>query len=321
MSADEDLKCSEAHCHPDAGCKLGEALESCPHFQELVKEDSDTPIKLPDGNGVPWTGSALGIDDIAWLASRERPLLLAPIGNHNVGKTTFLSALYIGLCRGILPADHKFAGSYTFGGWEKLAAFIRHAPDGLGPCFPPHTPVTSNRSPGWLHLGLKGPNDQLKDVLIADAPGEWFSRWALHPNGEGTDGARWIAKHADGFLFFVDSDALAGNDRRNIAEHTETLAKRIASVVNSRPVAVVWSKNDIDVPLQLRTDVEQALKNALPNAVTFPISVHSDPTIIEPTVAFWKPVEWLLANQQKSIHPLTVPETIDSADPFLAYRG
>lgn len=220
----------------------------------------------------------------------------------------------------MLPAKHQFVGSFTFGGWEKLAAYIRHAPDGLGPGFPPHTPVTENRLPGWLHIGLRDPLGEVRDILLADAPGEWYSRWSIRPDDDVAEGARWVARHADGFLFFVDSAGLAGADRRVVAIQTELFAQRLATVRAGRPVAVIWANSDQEIQPALRTDLEVALKSALPDSAVFQTSVHTPQTNSEPTRAFWNTLEWFLL-QGHPISPLRAINTTAPEDPFLAYRG
>lgn len=299
---------------------MGHRLSECPHFKENADEQTAVPVTRLDGEGVPWTGSALGLDDIAWLAARQRPLLYAPIGAHNAGKTTFLASIYIGLCRGVLPAQHEFIGSFTFDGWEKLAAFIRYAPTGVGPGFPPHTPVTENRLPGWLHIGLRATNGRVRDVLLADTPGEWFSRWAVHAESEAAVGARWVGRHSDGFLFFIDSDGLAGPDRRKIVENTELLAERLSGVLAGRPVVVVWAKSDKEIRPQIRSDVETILKKAFPDADGFQTSVHSATFNTEATRPFWNPIESLLL-REFIVSPLPIASPVDVTNSFLAFRG
>lgn len=321
MSADTNRSCDQLHCYPEAtGCQMGERPWECPHFNRNELEKTESPSVLSGGEGVPWTGSAFGLDDMAWLASRQRPLLFAPIGAHKAGKTTFLASLYIGLCRGVLPAKHEFIGSFTFGGWEKLAAYVRHAPDGIGPGFPPHTPVTENRLPGWLHFGFRANDGRARDILLADTPGEWFSRWAMHAESDGAVGARWIARHADGFLFFVDSDGLVGPDRRNIVEKTELLAERLSGLLAERPVCIVWAKCDKEIRPQIRSDVEAALNKAFPLAESFQTSVYSAPSASEPTRPFWNPIEWILL-RESPVYPLPIAAPIDATNSFLAFRG
>lgn len=318
MSAPVLPACPHPQCHPDSNCALGERVEECPYFKKVAGA-SDGSLNPPViGDGLPWTGSAMGIDDLAWLAVRERPFLVAPIGAHKAGKTTFLASLYIGLFRGQLPVGHEFIGSYTLGGWEKLAAYLRYAPDGVGPTFPPHTPVTENRMPGWLHIGFRGPSG-VRDVLLADAPGEWFSRWAVKPDDDGGTGAAWLAARADAFLFFVDSAGLVGSERRTVIENLELLARRLATYSGERPVALIWAKADEEIRPNLRAEVTAALKDAFPKAEVFQTSIVST-TEAEPSRPFWRPLEWVL-NHKPTFEPLVLAPPIDPCDPFLAFRG
>ena len=93
MNAATTGTCNHPHCYPDTGCALGERLHECPHFTAAGGKKDQAPVPTVEGDGVPWTGSAFGVDDIAWAASRSRPALYAPIGAHNAGKTTFLASL------------------------------------------------------------------------------------------------------------------------------------------------------------------------------------------------------------------------------------
>jgi hypothetical protein len=299
---------------------MGDRLNECPYFKAHIEHKKEPLPAIAVGDGVPWTSSAFGLDDMAWLASRQRPLLYAPIGAHNVGKTTYLASLYIGLCRGLLPAKHQFVGSFTLGGWEKLAAYVRYAPSGIGPGFPPHTPVTETRLPGWLHIGLRSADGRVRDILLADTPGEWFSRWAVNGEAEGALGARWVARHADAFLFFVDSAGLNGPDRRNVVEKTALLADRLAGTLAGRPVLIVWAKADQDVRPQIRSDVETALKKAFPEAMTFQTSVHRSLADSEPTRPFWNPIEFLLLQELQACS-LPVAPPVDVTNSFLSFRG
>ena len=316
------LECGQKHCHPDTGCALGEALSDCPHYANSKTEESEV-VTSPstDGLGVPWTGSEFGLDDIAWVASRQRPMLLVPVGAHNAGKTTFLASLYIGLLRGAKPEGWELLGSYSLGGWEKLASYLRHAPDGIGPGFPPHTPVTDKRTPGWLHLGFRDTEENVRDLLLADAPGEWFSRWAIDENDSAAEGARWATSRGDVFLFFVDSAGLASPDRRNVAEQLELLANRLSGVLIERPMAVVWTKSDKKVPQTLREDVESALNNAFPDSTHFQTTVFNSGNDCEPTQQFWDVLDWCVSHDGQMNCQLAPLPTVDPTDPFLSFRG
>ena len=133
-------------------------------------------------------------------------------------------------------------------------------------------------------------------------------------------GARWVARHADGFLFFVDSDGLVGPDRRNVVEKTELLAERLSGVLAGRPVGIVWAKSDKGIRPQIRSDVEIALQKAFPNAKSFQTSVHSVTANTEPTRPFWNPIEWLLL-RESPVFPLPIASPVDASNSFLAFRG
>jgi hypothetical protein len=44
--------------------------------------------------------------------------------------------------------------------------------------------------------------------MFADAPGEWFQKWAANRDSADGAGARWVAEHADVFLLVADCEAL-----------------------------------------------------------------------------------------------------------------
>jgi hypothetical protein len=166
-----------------------------------------------------------------------------------------------------------FAGSYTLGGWESVAAGMRWGGPGAPPGFPPHTPRTVARAPGMLHLALRNGDGGLTDVLVTDAPGEWFARWAYERDAADAAGARWIADHADAFLLTLDSAALAGPERGEARAEVVALAQRLGSVCAGRPVAAVWTKADVDVPARIREAVEDALARFLPSAARYAVTV------------------------------------------------
>jgi hypothetical protein len=173
-------RCPIAHCDAYVtGCDLGvKPLTNCKHWQQRTVEPG-TESALPPSNPLPWTGASLGIDDISYIAARSSPRLIAILGPHNSGKTTLLVAWYLLLSRGWRPPDRIFAGSCSLGGWEDLAHWLRWPP-AAGPAYPPHTSLHDGPKPGLLHLAFRRNDGRLEDVLLTDAPGEWFSRWAVN---------------------------------------------------------------------------------------------------------------------------------------------
>jgi hypothetical protein len=323
-SMSEQLKksCQHDRCFvPDTPCFLGEVgfPPDCKHF--MRDADSKASIASSEiGKDFPWTGNTFGLDDAEWLAAWRRLRVFAPVGAFNAGKTTFLVSLYLGILRGARPGGHFFAGSYTLGGWENLAAYMRYRPDGIGPTFPPHTVLSAKGTPGLLHFTFRGLEQRPIDLLLADGMGEWFSHWALNLEDSAATGARWIAKKADGFLFFVDSEALAGPDRGSARDALFKLALRLSHQLGERPLAVVWTKCDLVVSAPMRKQVEERMQQCFPNAPSFEVSVLAPASAVEPAEAFLKVLSWLLnvRSQRVELPPLAA---LCPSDPFLSYRG
>jgi hypothetical protein len=67
--------------------------------------------------------------------------------------------------------------------------------------FPPHTPSNEARTPGLLHLSFSDKQNRRKELVFTDAPGEWFSEWAINEQSPKAAGARWINKMQISFSF------------------------------------------------------------------------------------------------------------------------
>jgi hypothetical protein len=107
-------------------------------------------------------------------------------------KNNALSGVVSASSHGIATSENqRFAGSYSLEGWEAVAGTLRWAP-GAPPTFPAHTTSREGRTPRLLHVAFREGREQLRDFLFADAPGEWFQKWAIH-----TDATE--AAEADGF--------------------------------------------------------------------------------------------------------------------------
>jgi hypothetical protein len=253
---------------------MGEEQHSdCPIWNK--GQSGPAPVDKADAvsfsTRLPWSGAALGTTDLAFVTGRGEPKLVAVIGQHNAGKTTLLGLFYreVGRSGKIGPAH--FAGSYSLEGWEAIAHALRW--DGNVPRFPPHTSSGAGRAPGLLHLAMRAGNEGLSDVLFADSPGEWFHRWAIEPEASDAEGARWLIERASALLVVADCEALAGEDRGQARSDTIQLIRRIATKRSGRPVALVWTKADIEVPSLIRAAVTDAAKLVMPDIVEFEASV------------------------------------------------
>lgn len=224
----------------------------------------------------PWSGSALGLVDLGFVAGRAKPIVVGVVGPQNAGKTTLLAAWYLLLARGLASlGEQRFAGSYSLRGWEAIAASMRWSP-GVAASFPPHTSSRSGRAPGLLHLAFRRPSERPIDYLVTDAPGEWFQKWAINRDSNEGVGARWIAEHADVLLLVADREALSGPNMGAARGSLQRLAQRLAAERASRPVALVWTKADVDVAPDMEAAIRDFVLKSMPDAAEFSVSIVAD---------------------------------------------
>lgn len=271
--------CAQLACiAPDeVGCLEG---ESAPHLCKHWQKKSDAEVReasgaVEDGARLPWTGNALGSMDTAFLAGRARTRLVGIFGASDSGKTSLLGAWYLLVGRGICPDGISFAGSLTLEGWENIAGSLRWN-SAHGPAFPPHTSSGAGRHPGLLHLDLNLHGTR-RDILFADTPGEWFSRWAVRRDADDATGALWLSDASDVLIVVADSLALAGPKLGVARSNLVSLLRRVAAERRGRPVALVWTKGDVDVEPEMQQAVTQAADLVLGSYQTFRVSMHSAP--------------------------------------------
>jgi len=270
--------CARENCFvPDTGCDLGHIdVTKCEHWRAAAPAD-ESVVDLTGELLMPWSGSAFGLSDLGFVSGRARPMVIGVIGPQNAGKTTLLASWYLLLGRGLADLGGKlFAGSYTLAGWEAVAGSMRWAP-GHPARFPPHTTSRSGRAPGLLHLTLSGPiRDAPVDFLFTDAPGEWFQKWALNADSSEGEGARWVSDHADAFIVVADREALSGEAMGAARSSLQLVAKRLGSEYRGRPIALVWTKADVDIAPAMEEAVRKAVLQAMPDAVEHSVSVVAD---------------------------------------------
>ena len=112
-------ECPRQNCFvPSTGCALGHVkLSNCPAWEgSAISDAEETPSS--DETLLPWTGDAMGLVDLGFVAGRGKPIVVGIVGPHNAGKTTLLAAWYLLLGRGTrLNSNWRIAGSYTLQGW------------------------------------------------------------------------------------------------------------------------------------------------------------------------------------------------------------
>lgn len=244
--------CSRENCYaPDTRCVLGN-VAGCEHLAAPAPGAAPVPEQeVAQGQRLPWSGLALGLTDVFPVAALGRPYVVGIVGAAGSGKTTLLAAHWIAARRGLGTYGRSFAGSYSLMGWHQIARHLQWQPVGSG--FPPHTSSSDFRSPALLHVAYSNPADppyaHRRHVLLTDAPGEWFSRWAEEPAL--AEGAQWVADHADAFLLLADGEALRGAERGHARMNYQSLAIRLRTAATGRPVIPVLAKADVGVPENL----------------------------------------------------------------------
>ncbi|WP_133256921.1 TRAFAC clade GTPase domain-containing protein [Hymenobacter edaphi] len=268
-------RCTNIKCGANATglCLLNNPkLTDCEHWQPDATNAADASNKKAkstsgqtrakrgqalEGQSVEWTGYPLRLAEIELVSRRTNPLIIAPVGAVSAGKSSFLGMLHSLLLRGHGLAQYTFAGSLTLLGWEDLAVALRfHRGQATDQIATPSDPTYYS----LLHWAMRRADGYLRDVLFPDASGEVFSQWAVNQSDPNADNVRWIHRHADAFVFFIDCEALVL--RRGAAvSNLMDLAGRLAHGLNGRPVVVAWAK--ADMMDQVRPTVKQSLLSQL----------------------------------------------------------
>lgn len=269
------LKCSLDGCHaPDALCKKTATpnYQQCEHFTNL---DTSSKVKNNQNNSrtIPWTGQALQPNQIELLSHRSAPKIIGLIGPQEAGKTSYLAMLYTLLYNGKRIANWDFAGSYTLREWELQAKSLQVKDNGKV-AYPDTTPSTPDFY-SLYHLALRN-DGHLHDILYADSSGEVFYKWSMNIDDAGAENARWIYEHSNGFLFFVDCEAVIkerGKAKKNIMQ----LAEQVKAGLNGRPINIIWSKADLieEIRPNIKESIINGLSDLFPGATSLEVSNYS----------------------------------------------
>jgi len=252
----ETGRCLESHTDPGA----------CPNCIICTDDDQDQDaiISSPVAGVAEkparrfFSGFEIGLSEACELMSLKYTKLIGVIGASGVGKTCFLSSLYLMMSNGELCPDYFFAGSMTLPGFEDRARRVRKWSDGLLPGkLADHTSLQDNRAPAFLHLAIYCNKEFNKrhEFLFSDLPGEWTSD-LIERNEKA--GRFDFLKRADGLIYVLDGQALSDIELQNLEIHrAKLLLDRLANAVyvpKDIPFVVVISKYDL-------------LKNCEPNSI------------------------------------------------------
>jgi hypothetical protein len=308
-------KCSRSTCFaPDVTCDLG-CLDHSECNAWGGQDEVETSLKEAATHEMilPWSGSALGLVDLGFISGCSKPLVVSIVGAQNAGKTTLLAAWYLLIGRGHF-CEHQFAGSYSLAGWEAVASELRWAPGHI-PGFPPHTTSRGGRAPGLLHLAFQNERGKSLDYLFADAPGEWFQKWAVNRDSADGAGAQWVSKHSDVFILVADSEALSGPNKGSARGHFLRLVHRLAAESKNRPVALVWTKSDIEVPPAMEKVIRNAVFDSISGSIEFSVSVESGSN--DKGKGFIELLDWVLSSKRE--HVLLPPIDSINSDPLFLF--
>ena len=315
-------ECAQATCFwsDGTGCSLGYLDPSdCPALKAApTVKQGDQPSR--EAVAIPWSGGALGLTDLGFVAGPRKPIVLAVMGPHNAGKTTLLGAFYLLLGRGRRPHDElRFSGSCSLAGWENVASPLRWKPGSAPPAFPPHTSSTTARIPGLLHLTFKHDGGRRAEYVITDAPGEWFRKWAVKRDDPDAEGARWAAEHADGFVLVADRQALAGPEMGATRTCVQLLARRLADELQGRPVALVWTKTDVQISGEMEQSVRSAVLRVIPEVPEFGVSIMPNTDGTDSAKGFLDLLRWVVSIRRPTVR---LPELAgDNPDPLFRFSA
>lgn len=317
-------KCGKADCPAPKGLCIEHASPDHPkceywvggekeQFEEIQKKGISNSHKLP------WTGESFQPTDIEIISQRAVPLIIGMIGSPDAGKTSYLGMLYTLLFNGKKFENWQFAGSYTLAAWETLAQYLKIRSNGNIEFAPP-TPSNPDFY-SLYHLAIKK-GKSFRDLLFADSSGEVFNLWAEDVQDSNAENARWIYENSHGFIFMVDSVALI--ERRGAARaEIVQIAEQLATNLNARPVAIVWTKADriSEIRKNIKDALEEDLIQVFKDSQVFEVSnfSKSDPDILchENNLAV---THYLLEHFDTSKTKQLKPEVIVSNDLLFNYR-
>jgi hypothetical protein len=305
----------EVRCHLDK-----DDFRQCENFvvEALEKKRKKEKVTELKKSSLGWSGQAFTTDELALVSSRTSPILIGVIGKADAGKTTFLAMLYTLLLSGKKLKDYNFAGTKTILGWDGLYHRLKFKKGGVA--FPQPTPVTSNRI---YHLALRNKEQQLKDVLFADASGEVFSLWSVNRNDENADNARWIYSNSNAFILFIDCEALLV-DKNAAKKEIMLIARQLTNDLKERPVIAVWSKTDKknEVLPSIKDTLKTELEDLFSNYTEIEISNFLEPGPDELVhINNLAVVDWLLENIMVSSASDLFLDEVVSNDLFINYKG
>jgi len=316
-------KCSQPSCYPDeTGCNVEGCgnVKDCKFYDKTVSEEElEVSTPTDESYRIPWTGNSFGLADLNFLTASSKTILIGITGVASAGKTTFLASLYCLLRHGRKIGDYSFASSLTLNGWEDIAWYLSWKENG-NIQFPPHTANNAGRVPGLLHLSLKNSIGEKTDLIFTDAPGEWFDHWRNNVNSENAKGAKWIHDNSDAFLLFADCAMLNGRERGKAKLQINSVADRLFEKIEARPIGLVWSKSDCEIPSSTKEQILEHLEqNPYAHFSQFTTSVQEGKNgIFHQNIC--ESINWIIEKLKSNINSQPQIISLIPEDMFLSKR-
>ena len=118
----------------------------------------------------------------------------------------------------------------------------------------------------------------------------------------------------------ADREALAGEAMGSARGSLQLIAKRLGAERGRRPVALVWTKADVEIATEMEEAVRGAVNDAMPDATEHSVSVvgapDSDP-LINKGVGLTELLQWAIDVRRPGVS--LPPPASTSADPLFIY--
>lgn len=241
-------------------CVEGLDLTVCTNHEpigENEKGEGGDDKSWNDANLVSfYLGDALSLDETYGITSNSLTRLIMLAGRVDAGKTTLLASLYDLFQMQTSFADYTFAGSKTLIGFEKRCHESRLASKRKDP--KTERTIFTPDDPKFLHLKLRNPAGENRDLLFTDISGEHFKQLS-----NSTDECKkfTMAKRADHFALFLDGDLLSSIEERQQTKINALAILRSLTESGALPeetkIQVIFSRWDL---LESKNE-KQAAKN------------------------------------------------------------
>lgn len=259
----KSIKCKQEGCSAstDGKCLEGLSLDACPHctiIEDDIIDAIDEPVvieaKITTDKEIfhdVHLGEALELRETSTITNSSLTRLILLVGLSDAGKTTMLASIF-----DLFQCQSNFSG-YSFAGSKTLLGFERrchHARIKSERDIPVTERTKSTDSRVFLHLKVNNKENVSTNLLFSDISGEIFKEL----NNSTIESKKFeLAKRADHFALFIDSDQLSDLTNRNIAKTRSIGILRSLIETNmlgeNTYIEVIFSRWDL---LNSKSDVE-----------------------------------------------------------------